>query len=130
MVLVSRFFHNNGRLYGFISAPIIAEVQPWQSIRHKININNKTEIIFFLDIGTLFDRFNYTKLKKNFIKIKNMAIPQDPNILVSMLNMKLRDGDYESLDELFDLLGFDKEETLSLLRNAGFSFVESVKQFR
>ena len=59
-----------------------------------------------------------------------MAIPQDPNILVSMLNMKLRDGDYESLDELFDLLGFDKEETLSLLRNAGFSFVESVKQFR
>lgn len=59
-----------------------------------------------------------------------MELPEDPNILVSILNMKLRDGDFESLDDLCDYLGYDKEEIISRLTQAGFSYIDSLRQFR
>lgn len=59
-----------------------------------------------------------------------MELPHDPNILVSMLNMKLRDYDYDTLDELFDELGFDKSEAMLYLKEKGFIYNESIKQFR
>lgn len=59
-----------------------------------------------------------------------MAIPQDPYILLSFINMKLRDGDYESLDALCDSLGCKKEEVVETLHNAGFEYIESANQFR
>ena len=40
----------------------------------------------------------------------------DPNILVSMINMKLRDGDYSSLDDACLSLGIDKEDWSDVLQ--------------
>lgn len=59
-----------------------------------------------------------------------MKMPEDPAMLVSMLNMKLRDGDFESLAELCDNLGFDEREVKDKLAAAGFDYMESIKQFR
>lgn len=59
-----------------------------------------------------------------------MELPNDPNILASFLNMKLRDEDYDSLDSLFNALGYDKNEVLKQLENAGFQYLESIRQFR
>ncbi len=59
-----------------------------------------------------------------------MALPKDPNMLVSMVNMKLRDGNYESLSDLCLLLGVDEPELIETLKNAGFEYIPSIKQFR
>ena len=59
-----------------------------------------------------------------------MKLPENPHILVSMLNMKLRDGDYESLAELCDNLNLDMDEVIDFLKKAGFDYIESIKQFR
>lgn len=59
-----------------------------------------------------------------------MTLPQDPNILVSMVNMKLRDGNYDSLDDLCMALGIDKKELTDRLSSAGFEFNPEAGQFR
>ena len=71
-----------------------------------------------------------TKLINSFLKALSMELPNDPNILVSILNMKLRDGDYESLDELFDTMDLNKERVLEILSKAGFEYMDSIRQFR
>lgn len=59
-----------------------------------------------------------------------MNIPEDPFMLLSFINMKLRDGDYDSLEDLCDSLGCDQKEILKKLQDAGFEYVESIRQFR
>lgn len=59
-----------------------------------------------------------------------MNIPSDPVMLMSMLNMKLRDGDFESLEDLCLSLGLDEGELKKKLSEAGFEYVASLKQFR
>ena len=59
-----------------------------------------------------------------------MNTPEDPYMLMSMLNMKLRDGDYEDLKELLDSLNLDEQEVINNLEKAGFSYIHSIKQFR
>lgn len=59
-----------------------------------------------------------------------MNIPSDPVMLMSMLNMKLRDGEYESLEDLCLSLGLDKEDILQRLAAAGFDYMPEIKQFR
>lgn len=59
-----------------------------------------------------------------------MALPQDPFMLLSFINMKLRDGDYEDLKELCDSLGYDEEELMGKLRDAGFEYNPEQRQFR
>ena len=59
-----------------------------------------------------------------------MTIPEDPYMLLSFINMKLRDGDYDSLSDLCNSLGLDENEILQKLKEAGFEYVPSVKQFR
>ncbi len=59
-----------------------------------------------------------------------MTIPSDPVMLMSMLNMKLRDGEYESLDDLCLSLGIEKATILKKLSDAGFEFLPSINQFR
>lgn len=59
-----------------------------------------------------------------------MALPKDPNMLVSMVNMKLRDSNFDSLSDLCLSLGVDEAELVDTLRNAGFEYIPSVKQFR
>ena len=52
-------------------------------------------------------------------------IPSDLFMLLSFLNMKLRD-EYDSLDSLCDDMGIDKDAIVEKLRDAGFEY--SVEQ--
>lgn len=58
-----------------------------------------------------------------------MALPKDPFILLSMINMKLRDS-YSSLDALCDDMDEDKDEIISTLSAAGFEYDESTNSFK
>lgn len=57
-----------------------------------------------------------------------MYLPSDPNILLSLINTKLRD-DFSSLDDLCDSLDVDKEELLTKLKSAGYSYDPNINQF-
>lgn len=57
-----------------------------------------------------------------------VMLPQDPEMLVSIINMKLRD-DFSSLDELCDTLDEDKEHILEVLKGAGYSYREDLNTF-
>ena len=56
-------------------------------------------------------------------------IPQDPFMLLSWVNMKLRDQ-YDSLDQLTGDLQPDKEELTHRLSEAGFEYMPGINQFR
>ena len=56
-----------------------------------------------------------------------MKLPEDPFILVSYVNLKLRD-DYETLDDLVEDLEICKEDLISKLNKAGFIYIEDIKQ--
>lgn len=58
-----------------------------------------------------------------------MSLPNDPFMLMSMINMKLRD-EYESLDELCAALDVDKDSLVNTLHDAGFDYMPSINQFR
>lgn len=52
-------------------------------------------------------------------------------MLLSMVNMKLRDGGYESFDEMCRALDLDAEAIKSRLAAAGFEYMPApVNQFR
>ena len=57
-----------------------------------------------------------------------MYLPQDPNILLSVINTKLRD-EYSSLDDLCDSLDIDKEDLAAKLKSGGFKYNASLNQF-
>lgn len=57
-----------------------------------------------------------------------MELPQDPVMLMSVINLKLRDF-YGSLDELCDDLNIDKEALCKKLGDAGFEYSEENKKF-
>ncbi len=56
------------------------------------------------------------------------AIPQDPMILLSFINTKLRD-EYSSLAELCDDMQLSEVELCERLRNAGFEYSEANNKF-
>ncbi len=58
-----------------------------------------------------------------------MALPKDPFILLSMINMKLRDN-YSSLDALCDDMNEDKNEIVAILSSAGFEYDEDTNSFK
>lgn len=58
-----------------------------------------------------------------------MSLPQDPFMLYSMVNMKLRDQ-YASLDELCASEDIDRADLEKRLAEAGFEYDASVNQFR
>lgn len=58
-----------------------------------------------------------------------MNLPKDPVMLVSVLNMKLRDF-YEDLDTLAEDLGEDPEELKERAAAAGFVYDECGRCFR
>ena len=58
-----------------------------------------------------------------------MSLPQDPFMLYSMVNMKLRDQ-YPSLDELCAAEDIDRADLEKRLAGAGFEYDASVNQFR
>ena len=53
----------------------------------------------------------------------------DPIILLSMVNMKLRDQ-YSSLDLLCSDLELNKDDIVSRLKEVGYSYVEKENQFK
>lgn len=57
-----------------------------------------------------------------------MALPKDPILLLSIVNMKLRDF-YSSLDALCDDLDEDKNEITARLSAAGYEYNENFNQF-
>ncbi|MBR3612472.1 MAG: DUF4250 domain-containing protein [Bacteroidaceae bacterium] len=57
-----------------------------------------------------------------------MQLPEDPMMLYSALNMKLRDY-YNSLDELCDDLGIDRKEVEEKLRQVGFEYDAKMNKF-
>ena len=57
-------------------------------------------------------------------------LPQDPFILVSSINMLLRDKEFDSLDTLCNNFNKDMNELKEFLRQYGFEYLEEQKQFR
>lgn len=57
-----------------------------------------------------------------------MALPKDPILLLSVVNMKLRDF-YSSLDALCDDLDEDKNEITARLSAAGYEYDDNFNQF-
>jgi hypothetical protein len=53
----------------------------------------------------------------------------DPFMLLSMVNMKLRDS-YSDLDELCAAEDYDKEQLIATLHAAGFDYLPATNQFR
>lgn len=56
-------------------------------------------------------------------------IPNDPFMLVSYINLKLRD-EYSSFEALCDGLDVDGNEITKKLADAGFSYIKEQNQFR
>lgn len=59
-----------------------------------------------------------------------MNLPSDPNMLLSIVNMKMRDGNFESLTDFCQSLDIDKQELIEKLSTIGYEWNPSLKQFR
>lgn len=57
------------------------------------------------------------------------TIPKDPFMLLSFINMHLRD-DGMSLDELCKSLDIDRDNLVKTLKDAGFDYLPEGNQFR
>ena len=57
-------------------------------------------------------------------------LPKDPAILVSSVNMLLRDEEYDTLEELCYAFSRDPEDIKDYLFERGFVFSEQQNQFR
>ena len=62
-------------------------------------------------------------------KIGYMELPNDPMMLLSVINMKLRDDEYSNLDALCDDLDLDKAALLNKLSQAGFEYNAEANKF-
>ncbi len=58
-----------------------------------------------------------------------MYIPSDPDMLLSLINTKLRD-EYPSFDDLCDSQDIEKSRILEILEPAGYKYDESQNQFK
>ena len=54
----------------------------------------------------------------------------DPVMLMSIVNMKLRDDFAGDLDRVVNFYEIDKDALIAKLASAGFEFIEEAKQFR
>lgn len=57
-----------------------------------------------------------------------MELPEDPMMLFSFINMKLRDC-YSSLDELCEDMDVSKEKIVDVLQSAGFEYSAEHNKF-
>jgi hypothetical protein len=57
-------------------------------------------------------------------------LPNDPMMLVSSVNMLLRDDEFDDLESLCSYYDKDVEELKKLLKENGFVYHEYLKQFR
>lgn len=57
------------------------------------------------------------------------TLPNDPIMLYSAINMKLRDA-YSSLDDLCRSMNVSKDDIVARLRDVGFEYDPTLNQFR
>ncbi len=57
-----------------------------------------------------------------------MTLPEDPMMLFSVINMKLRDN-YASLDDLCDDMNVKKEILVQKLKDVGFEYSQENNKF-
>lgn len=60
---------------------------------------------------------------------KEMLLNMDPNILVSMVNMKLRDF-YSNLDNYCDDMDISRDIIENKLLSAGYKYYSDINQFK
>lgn len=70
---------------------------------------------------------NRTFAKRKYTNINSM-LPQDPMMLFSAVNMKLRD-EYDSLDALCDDMNVDRKHLEDTLAQAGFEYNAEQNKF-
>lgn len=58
-----------------------------------------------------------------------MMLPSEPNMLLSFINLKLRDQ-YSSLEELCDDLDLGYDDILSQLKNSGIYYDSETNQLK
>lgn len=56
-------------------------------------------------------------------------IPKDPMMLLSFVNMKLRD-DYDSLETMCDALDVSTEDVVNTLKSIGYRYNKEQNQFK
>ncbi len=56
-------------------------------------------------------------------------LPKDPVMLMSFINMKLRD-EYRTLDDFCNAYGLDETKLKAKLEAAGFDWLPGIRQFR
>ena len=56
-------------------------------------------------------------------------LPNDPAMLVSAVNMLLRDGEYDTLEELCESFGRDATQLKATLSVAGFDYDANGRRF-
>ena len=72
-----------------------------------------------------------TTFAERFNKNSEMDyLPKDPAILVSSVNMLLRDEEYETLEALCYSFGTEPKEIKNYLHGYGFVYSEQQRQFR
>lgn len=57
-------------------------------------------------------------------------LPQDPIMLLSSINMLLRDREYDSLEDLCGRFDRDINEVKTTLLQVGYKYDEKLKQFK
>lgn len=60
---------------------------------------------------------------------RDSLMVMDPNILLSIINMKLRDN-FNSLEALCDDIGITEEEIIEKLKTIGCKYVKELNQFK
>lgn len=58
------------------------------------------------------------------------TLPKDPAILVSSINMLLRDDEFDTLEELCYAFDREPEEITDVLRQNGYVYDNGQRQFR
>lgn len=76
----------------------------------------------------MYHNLLFVSLHKQSDKIPTMELPQDPNMLFSFINMKLRDF-YPSLTELCSDLDIDQQVIEKILNEAGYEYNEELNKF-
>lgn len=79
-------------------------------------------------LSRLFAVYLFPVFNNDLKGLQMMELPEDPMMLFSVVNMKLRDC-YASLDELCEDMDIDKEELIRKLRFAGFEYSPENNKF-
>ncbi len=57
-------------------------------------------------------------------------LPSDPAILVSSVNMLLRDSEYDSLEEICNVFDRDMDDVLKTINDYGYVYSHDQRQIR